>query len=127
MPGCSCCATFVSGRVGIKQPMASTSNTDELIARLNGETAKIGWHQLQQHYATGNVLAVAAGSDLIKVAIAMHRDDTARIQRWLADGSLMKISDHQAKTWYQHNSTVWALVIPPFVLVQEQKQVESEP
>lgn len=99
--------------------MQATESTADLKQRLNGETAKIGWHQLQQHYASGNVLAVSAGSDLIEMAIAMHRDDTAQISRWLEDGSLMEVSDNQAKTWYQHNSTVWALVIPPFVLVQE--------
>jgi hypothetical protein len=42
-----------------------------LIARLNAETAKITWHELQKHYAAGNVLAVAAAADLIQVAIAL--------------------------------------------------------
>ena len=107
--------------------MASTNNTDQLIARLNGETAKIAWHELQKHYAAGNLLAVAADSDLIKIAIAMHRDDTAQIKNWLADGSLFEVSDHQATSWYNNNSIVWALVIPPFVLVQEQKEIENKP
>ena len=101
--------------------MQPSESTAELKQRLNGETAKIGWQQLQKHYASGNVLAVALGSDLIEVAIAMHRDDTAQIKNWLADGSVFEVSDDQAKSWYNQDSTVWALVIPPFVLVQEVK------
>ena len=101
--------------------MANTENTDELITRLNGETAKIEWHQLQKHYASGNVIAVAAGFDLIKVAIALHQDDTAQVKKWLADKLVLEVSDDLAQRWYQENSLVWALVIPPFVLVQETK------
>jgi hypothetical protein len=99
--------------------MQSTDNTSELIARLNGETAKIEWHQLQKHYASGSVLAVEPGFDLIKVAIALHQDDTAQVKRWLAEDNVSDVSDQQAQTWYNQNSLVWALVLPPFVLVQE--------
>lgn len=101
--------------------MSSTDDINELIARLNGETAKIEWHQLQKHYASGSVLAIAAGFDLIKVAIALHQDDTAQIKQWLAEESVKQVTDSQAQRWYQQNTLVWALVIPPFVLVQETK------
>ena len=63
--------------------MQSTEDTNELIARLNGETAKIEWHQLQKHYATGSVVAVDKGFDLIKVAIALNQDDTERLSSGL--------------------------------------------
>ncbi len=67
--------------------MTETTDQQALIARLNSETAKIAWHELQKHYASGNVLAVATGADLIKVAIALHRDDRDQVQQWLDDGS----------------------------------------
>lgn len=102
--------------------MQSKENTSELIARLNGETAKIEWHQLQKHYASGTVIAVRADFDLIKVAIALHQDDTAQVKRWLTEEMLSEVSNQQAQTWYDHNSLVWALVLPPFVLVQEVKK-----
>tara|TARA_B110000211_G_scaffold32546_1_gene32922 strand:+ start:227 stop:553 length:327 start_codon:yes stop_codon:yes gene_type:complete len=91
----------------------------ELIARLNSETAKIAWHDLQTHYAAGNVLGIAADADLIKVAIEFNRDNATQIQQWLADSSLFEISDKQATDWYESNQELWALVIPPFVLVQQ--------
>ena len=99
--------------------MSPTDDISELIARLNGETAKIEWHQLQKHYASGSVLAIAAGFDLIKVAIALHQDDTVQIKQWLSEESVKQVTDSQAQSWYQQNTLVWALVIPPFVLVQE--------
>ncbi len=91
----------------------------ELIKRLNGETAKIEWHQLQKHYASGNLLLVKQGFDLIEVATAMHRDNTAQIKLWLDSHALCEVSDSQAQVWYDNNSILWAVVIPPFILVQE--------
>jgi hypothetical protein len=101
--------------------MQSPEDTNDLIARLNGETAKIEWHQLQKHYATGSVIAVEKCFDLIKVAIALNQDDTEQVKQWLAEGKVSDVSNQQAQTWYDQNSLVWALVLPPFVLVQEVK------
>jgi len=101
--------------------MSSKDDTSELITRLNGETAKIEWHQLQKHYASGSVISVAPGFDLIKVAIALHRDDTAQVKQWLAEKLVTEVNDTQAQRWYDEKTSVWALVIPPFVLVQETK------
>ena len=95
------------------------SEEQELVARLNSETAKIDWHDLQTHYAAGNVLGISAKADLIKVAIEFNRDNATQIQQWLADSSLFEISDQQATEWYEKNQQLWALVIPPFVLVQQ--------
>ena len=101
--------------------MSSKDDTSELITRLNGETAKIEWHQLQKHYASGSVISVAPGFDLIKVAIALHRDDTAQVKQWLAEKLVTEVNDTQAQRWYDEKTSVWAVVIPPFVLVQETK------
>lgn len=92
-----------------------------LIARLNSETAKIGWQELQKHYAAGNVLGVAAGADLIQVASALNEDNATQIQAWLSDKSVFEVTDQQALEWFENQTILWALVIPPFVLVQEPK------
>ena len=76
------------------------SEEQELVARLNSETAAIDWHDLQTHYAAGNVLGISAKADLIKVAIEFNRDNATQIQQWLADSSLFEISDQQATEWY---------------------------
>jgi len=106
--------------------MTETTDQQALIARLNSETAKISWLELQNHYASGNVLVVRPGADLIKVAIALHLDNTAEVQTWLADGLLAEVSDQQALVWYDKNKLLWALVIPPFVLVQETEITQQQ-
>jgi len=81
------------------------TDQQELISRLNSETAKIGWHELQKHYASGNVLKVVPGRDLIAVAIALHRDEASQVKAWISDGSLSPVSDQQALDWYAKKST----------------------
>lgn len=99
--------------------MTSSDKIDALVARLNAETAKIRWHELQKHYAAGNLVAASADADLIKIAIAFHQDDTAQVKNWLTSGSLYEVSDDQAQQWFKNDAELWAVVIPPFVLVQE--------
>tara|TARA_B110000238_G_scaffold194057_1_gene231366 strand:+ start:1176 stop:1484 length:309 start_codon:yes stop_codon:yes gene_type:complete len=101
--------------------MTDLTDKDNLITRLNSETAKISWYQLQTHYAAGSVLCVSANADLIKVAIALTEDNTQQIKQWLEDGRVLAVTDQQAIAWHANNRTLWALVIPPFVLVQEPK------
>jgi len=64
-------------------------------------------------------LGVAPGADLIKVAIALNQDNAAQIRTWLGDKTVFEIADQQAMQWYENQTILWALVIPPFVLVQE--------
>ena len=101
--------------------MTYLTDKDNLITRLNSETAKISWYELQTHYAAGNLLCVAADGDLIKVAVALTEDNSQQIKQWLEDYSVAAVTDLQALAWHESNSTLWALVIPPFVLVQEPK------
>ena len=100
------------------EDMPPPNDKEQLKARLNAETAKIAWHELQKHYAAGNVLAVEQGADLIQVAITMHQDDRAQIETWLTGGVIAEVSDAQAQAWYSSDSILWAIVLPPFVLVQ---------
>lgn len=102
-----------------RQKMTETTEKQALIARLNSETAKISWLELQKHYASGTVLGVAPGADIIKVAIALSEDNAPQIQAWLSDKSVFEVADQQAMKWYENQTILWALVIPPFVLVQE--------
>ena len=101
--------------------MTDLTDKHHLLTRLNHETAKIGWHELQTHYAAGNLLCVAADGDLIKVAVALTEDNSQQIKQWLEDHRVSTVTDQQALAWHESNSILWALVIPPFVLVQEPK------
>ena len=65
---------------------------DDLRQKLNLETARIGWGELQRHYARGVLINVGEGLDLVEVAAYMAADDTDRIRD---DGmSMMSASSH---------------------------------
>lgn len=92
---------------------------EELNAVLNTETARISWLELQPQFARGQVIQVQAGTDLIQVARHLIRDDKARFQAWVDQGVVAGVSNDQAQQWYDQKSDVWAVVVAPWVLVQE--------
>ena len=93
----------------------------ELHNKINSETARIPWVELERHFAQGNVVYVSEDLDLIDVAVRISHDDKESIQRWMSEGKLAKVSDEQAQTWAVSNSELWTSVVSPFVLVQPQK------
>ena len=90
-----------------------------LKAKITAETAQICWLDLQKFYAAGDVLQVSAQLDLIEVAYAFARDDKSYVANWLAQGQLGRVEADQAQAWYQQQTTLWAVVISPWVLVQD--------
>jgi hypothetical protein len=92
---------------------------DELLsAKINFETAKISWRELQRFFASGNAIAVAPTLDLTQVASALAEDDAPQVKTWMAAGLIDTVKDQQALSWYENDQAVWAVVIKPWVLVQ---------
>jgi hypothetical protein len=97
------------------------SKDTELHDKINRETARIPWQELERHFAQGNVVYVSPELDLIDVAMRVTHDDKESVQRWMAEGKLAKVSDSQAQTWALQNTELWTSVVSPFVLVQPPK------
>ena len=93
-------------------------NTKSLSEILNQETAQIHWHELQRFFASGNAIAVDSSLDLTHVAAQIAADNPAQLKQWMDAGLVDVVKDSQAKTWYEQNTKVWAVVIKPWVLVQ---------
>ncbi|WP_067581745.1 DUF2288 domain-containing protein [Endozoicomonas ascidiicola] len=87
--------------------------------KLNHETSSIGWSELQRYFAQGLVLYVDKTLDLIDVGYQMSVDNKATIEQWLKEGSLAQVSDEQALHWNDNDQEFWAVVVRPWVLVQE--------
>lgn len=96
----------------------SQEPAEDLRAKLNRETSKIGWNELQKFYAKGAVIKVAKGVDLIEVAMQVSEDNKTAVEAWLADGSIAQVDDQQARIWYEQDATHWAVVVAPWVFVQ---------
>jgi hypothetical protein len=93
----------------------------ELRNKVNRETARLPWTELLKHFAQGNVVWVANSLDLVDVAVRISHDDKANIGQWMTSGQIAKVNDAQAQAWLEANAELWACVVSPFILVQEQK------
>lgn len=96
-------------------------NDTELRLKINRETARLPWTELIKHFASGNVVWVADELDLVDVAVRISHDDKANIAQWMADGKIAKVTDRQAQGWLESNASLWASVVSPFILVQQEK------
>ena len=87
--------------------------------KLAEETGTLRWAELERHFARGAVVAVADRLDLLEVAQAMARDDHAALAEWLAAGLVQRATDAQARTWQAADAELSAVVVAPFVVVQD--------
>lgn len=90
-----------------------------LYAKLLGETAAISWQELQPFFARGALLWVDGQVDLIEVAQAVATDDRTRVAEWMEQGVLGRFEDSRAEDLLQRDPQLWAVVVAPWVLVQE--------
>ena len=98
-------------------PMTDDAST--LYAKLLGETAPITWQELQPFFARGALLQVAGSADLVEIAVAVAEDDRQKVAAWLNDGTLLRMAAGQAQDWLGRDPSLWAVVVAPWVLVQE--------
>lgn len=96
-----------------------TEDNQALKTKLNQETARINWEELQRFYASGAVVAVTPGCDLIDVACHFATDNKSQVESLMTAGSVFQPADIQVQDWYDRKSEHWAVVISPWVLVQE--------
>ena len=99
--------------------MAEDASAEDLLrSEFHGQTAQIAWHDLQPHYARGAVILVAPGMDLVEVAMELKQDNASTFQQWIDEGKIAGVSDEQALQYFETNPVMWAVVVPPWVLVQ---------
>jgi hypothetical protein len=92
---------------------------DILRARLNSETARIAWKELLRFFAAGTVIAVSEELDLVEVAIHISNDNKSQIEQWMIEKRVDPVSDAQAKSWLEADASLWAVVVRPWILVQQ--------
>lgn len=88
-------------------------------AKVNLETSLLPWLELQRFFAAGLAIAVEPGMDLVEVAYQFSRDNKALVEEWLKNRRIGPVSDQQATDWFNDKADVWAVVVKPWVLVQD--------
>jgi len=94
-------------------------NAEELRQTLNIESGKCNWKDIQVQFARGMVVAIDTSLDLIDVSAKFIKDDKAAIAAWMKDNKIWRAMDDDAKRWVAEDPIFWAVVVPPWVLVQE--------
>jgi len=93
--------------------------SDILRAKLNLETAQLTWPELERHFARGDVIKVAIGMDLVDTALHVAENNAATVQARLADGRIARAELSDTEDWHARQPMFWAVVVAPWVLVQE--------
>lgn len=86
---------------------------------LNAQTGRISWPELARWFARGLVVCVRSGEDLVAVAEMLIADDAEKVGKLYEDGLLHRALDEDAMRWQEENTEFWAVVVAPWVLVQE--------
>ena len=88
-------------------------------AKVNLETSRIAWKELQRFFASGVAIFVNAELDLVDVGYQFSQDNKQQVEGWLLAGKIAKVSDEQAAAWLEADMEMWAVVVSPWVLVQQ--------
>lgn len=85
----------------------------------HAQTARIPFAELQRYFAAGRLVRVSAALDLVEVAVRLAEDNRACFEAWLGSGEVAPVDDAQAADWLAQDTTLWAVVADPWVLVQK--------
>ncbi|OLF55687.1 DUF2288 domain-containing protein [Pseudomonas chlororaphis] len=102
-----------------------TQEPSTLYAKLLGETASITWKELEPFFAKGALLWVDAELDLIEAAEAMAENQAGKVSAWLAADKVGKVSATRAQDLVERDPQLWAVVVSPWILVQERASAEG--
>ncbi|HEX6930102.1 MAG TPA: DUF2288 domain-containing protein [Gammaproteobacteria bacterium] len=94
---------------------------DDLRERLKAECGRISWPELGVHFARGAVVRVDPALALIEVAATFVENRRDAVEAWLQAGQLAVASDEDARAWTEKSAEFQAVVVAPWVLVQEVK------
>lgn len=86
---------------------------------LHAETAIITWPELEMHFARGVAIRVDSTLDLVEVAVSFANDNRPIVERWFTAGQVERLSMDTARDWNSRDPELWAVVVAPWVLVQE--------
>lgn len=106
------------GSKGEEDATPGTSNV-AIEQKANLNTGRINWIELQPHFARGALIVIDAELDLVKIASAFIKDDSARISELMRGEKLRKPGITDAEHWHDAGQEFWAIVVAPWVLVQE--------
>ncbi|PSO53319.1 MAG: DUF2288 domain-containing protein [Cyanobacteria bacterium QS_7_48_42] len=93
----------------------------DLKAALAESLDEAEWNWLLPHAKRDAVLVVSPVLNLLDVGVAIAQDDVSVVQSWINNEQLHKPSTQQLSDWNANPDKLFsALIVQPYVLVQEQ-------
>ena len=68
------------------------------------------------------VIRVDEDLDLVEVATCLANDDKTAVEGWISAGLVEHLGMATAKRWAERHPELWAVVVAPWVVVQERSQ-----
>ena len=99
--------------------MNDSNGCDIVREKVNLETSQIAWKELQRFFANGSAVFVASDLDLVDVAYQFSIDNKDQVALWMQNHQVALVTDRQAIDWLEADADVWAVVVKPWILVQE--------
>ena len=85
------------------------------------------WNWLVPHVKRDSVVIIDQKLDLLDVGVAIASDHTSSVQDWIRQELIYKPSAEQLSIWNDNDTTKFnALIVQPFVLVQEYGETQGE-
>ncbi len=91
----------------------------ELRRKLAEETGRITWQELERHFARGVLIIIGPELNLVEAAARIAEDDKRALQEWIQRGQVVRATDDHARRWAHSKCCFRAVVVAPWVLVQE--------
>jgi hypothetical protein len=95
----------------------------DLKAELAKSIDEAEWNWLMPHAKRDSVIVVNPELDLVDVGVAIANDNVSFVQRCIAENLIAKPTSDQLADWNNNQSKRFiALIVQPYVLVQEPKE-----
>ena len=95
-----------------------TQDVSTLYAQILGETAQISWQELEKFFAQGVLFSVDPALDLVAVAESIADDNKKQVSALMQQKKLYRLTDEEALNYQSNNQILWAIVLSPWILVQ---------
>ncbi len=86
--------------------------------KLEAEIAPVAWKDLQRVFARGIALYVDPDLSLVDVAVEIAEDNTTKVEEWMSQNKITRITDQQAIEWNNSKAELLTAIVKPWVLVQ---------
>jgi len=99
----------------------------DLKTELKASLDEAQWEWLLPHARRDSLIVVSPGLDIVDVGVAIASDNVSLVQQWISQKLIYKPSLNQMADWQASLIKPFhALIVQPFVLVQE-PSAESNP